>query len=142
MATMSQQNAKTISSAFARFRQSTEDRFRMGMELLMDYAVQAALANHDSRHQSHLVMGDTYGWILFHDGVEVSRKVIGSGDGDVSSRLGSVNRPGVGWCGVLMSGFRPMGYFDVAYEFIPLRQTIADLKQNGLSSRFFRRVNE
>lgn len=139
---MAENNSKVISAAFARLRQSSEVRFRMGMELLMDYAMNAALENHDDRHQQHLVMGDTYGWIIFHDGVEVSRKVLGSGDGDVSSRLGAVNHFGKGWCGVLMAGMAPMGYFNVLYEFVPLRQTIEDLKQNGLSSRFFKRVNE
>lgn len=140
MATLAETNSQTISAAFARLRQSSEDRFRIGMERLLDFAVQAALEHHDDSHQQHLLLGDTYGWVLFHNGVEISRSVVGSGDGDVSSRLTEVSHTTKGWCGIVMAGMQPMGYFNFLYEFAPMREAIADLKQNGLSSSFFKRI--
>lgn len=140
MASLADRNSQTITAAFTRFRQTTDERFRIGMERLLGFAVQAALEHHDDRHQNHSLLGDTYGWVLFHDGVEVSRNIVGHGDGDVTERLGTVPHWDQGWCGIVMAGMNPVGYFDVIYEFVPMRKAIADLKQNGLSSSYFKRI--
>ena len=59
---MKQANQQTIKNAFARLKSTKDEVIRAAMYGLLEDAVQIALDAHDEKHQSHIELGDTYGW--------------------------------------------------------------------------------
>lgn len=138
---MADANDKTIECAFARLLSSERSSAERAMTDCLRAAVSHALEAHDSRHRAHVESGDTYGWVLVHDGVAVDIEVHAGGAaiGDVTDRLlrmeGRVRR--TGWVGVVMAGMRPSSFFSVEYEMDVLHDAAAMTKRT-FAQRFIR----
>ena len=115
-----EQNKKTIKEAVAKFRENAEGVFEKGMADLLDNAVQFALDSHDEGHQQHLKQGDSYGWALFRGKKMVRYKIfsqVANKKNAMYHAMKSVDVPGSKtWCGVIMAGMTPVGYFSTDYE--------------------------
>jgi len=130
-------NARKINEAFAKFQADAELSFRNGLEAVLDKGVQFCLDHHrdidqehSTPHLSHIEEGG-YGWILFHNGAEVSRKVWGDNAklvSDTNAQLSDRKAAASGWSGYVMASLLDEKYFNVVYEFIPMRAAIRDLK--------------
>lgn len=126
---MATDNNSVIEAAFARLAATEERSVREGLRRTLEEAVQYALDIHDERHQRHLASGDTYGWLIVHDGAAVQMEVTSSGEaiGDVTARLlrmeGRVRR--TGWVGVVMAGMNPPSFFALDYEMDVMHDTVA-----------------
>ena len=86
---MARSNENVIEAAFARLAASEERTVREGLVRVMRDAVRYALDIHDAKHQRHLTSGDTYGWLVVHNGASVQMEVTSAGEaiGDVTARL-------------------------------------------------------
>lgn len=126
---MARSNESVIERAFARLASSEEKIVRDGLRRTLDEAVRYALAIHDGRHRRHIESGDTYGWVIIHDGVSVQLAVNARGEaiGDVTARLlrmeGRVRR--TGWVGVVMAGMNPPSFFALDYEMDVMHDTVS-----------------
>lgn len=122
-------NDKTIERAFARLLAGERASAEAAMTDCLREAVRHALEAHDGRHRRHLESGDTYGWLLVHDGAAVRMEVTSGGEaiGDVTARLlrmeGRVRR--TGWVGVVMAGMNPASFFSLDYEMDVMHDTAA-----------------
>ena len=115
------------------------------MEKSLDSAVKYALAIHKQRGlHSHLELGDSYGWMLLHDGVIKSTRVwegkkdVARGNVTLSFNSLADKAPKKGWIGVVVAGMKPAHYFIVDYEIDILNETIAMTRDNFL--KYFREV--
>lgn len=138
MANYRRQNDKTIRRAFAGITAGLSGRIENAMVELLKSAVIYALQNHDDDHQMHILMGDTYGWILLHDGVEVRREVTAHHSSEAfSANLLLSNAipelPKTGWIGVVMAGMQPAKWFAVQYEQDILIDTAKVTRNRALS---------
>lgn len=133
-------NRKVIDSTVKQFKQSANIVFQKGMEDMLNYAVEFALHSHDEGHQQHLIQGDSYGWGLFHNSRLVSYKIVSQVSkkkNQLLSAIRSVNVPNTkSWCGVIMAGMSPMGYFSTDYEIEILELTKDEIRANF--SRYFK----
>lgn len=138
---MADANDKTIERAFARLLSGERLSAERAMTDCLRAAVGHALEAHDERHRAHVESGDTYGWVLFHDGVAVGIEVHAGGEaiGDVTERLlrmeGRVRR--TGWVGVVMAGMRPSSFFSVDYE-MDVMHDAAAMTARTFAQRFSR----
>lgn len=136
-----EQNNKAIEDAVAKALLNVNDSIRRGMEELLDMGVRFCLANHDQVHSRHKHQKEGYGWILMHDGQEVSRWVMqGMGEsGNAGEALDRVkSRSTQGWVGIVLAGLEPATYFNVMYEFIPMREAIRDIRHYGDFANIFK----
>lgn len=140
-------NSRKIAQAFTKSRTGIDLSLQTGLEMLLDKGVELCLAEHDAKHQRHLESGDTYAWVLFHNGVEVKRKtfmpgkeVIGYADRTIS--LVKSKTTGIGWEGFVVAGVKStkdngqVTYFDWLYELYPMRDAIRDIKDINFSDYF------
>lgn len=136
------QNDKVIKAAFARLAKSKDMSIRMGMYRLLERAVKAALEFHDEDHQSHIEMGDTYGWMLVVNGridkIEVNAEAEKVGQASQMLRTYEGKVPNVGYVGVVMAGMQPANFFTINYEKRILESTIQITKYNF--NQFFRKI--
>ena len=134
-----EQNKKTIDDAFAKALLGMDARIKSGMEELLTMGVTFCLANHDTLHTRHKSTKEGYGWILLHDGMEVSRWVA-DGMGVTSNANAALSRVASkatsGWVGFVLAGLEPANYFNVMYEFIPMREAIRDMKHLDFENIF------
>lgn len=127
-------NAQTIGNAFARLRKAEVEIIRAGMYGLLEDAVQHALDAHDEKHQSHIEIGDTYGWVLIHNGAIEDLMVVATSQNEgrateqLQNIVGKVRK--TGWVGVVMAGLEPASYFSVIYEMGMLDYSFQITKQN------------
>lgn len=135
------ENEGVIGAAFARLRRNAPDAVRASFEKMLEDAADYALAIHDSAHQRHIQNGDNYGWLIVHDGAEVSRWVkAASGEyGGANDMLDRIRPtlPSTGWAGVLVAGLQPDSYYAVDYE-IGIMDEVAGLTPD-LFRRYFKR---
>lgn len=128
------QNSQTIGNAFARLRRMEEEVIRRGMYALLEDAVQIALDLHDENHQAHIEIGDTYGWVLIHNGKIEELAVVSTpqNEGRATEQLRDIvgKVRGTGWVGVVMAGLEPANYFSVTYESNLLYYTFQEIKQD------------
>lgn len=133
---LSQNNAK-IEKAFNGLLSGYETSAENIMRSVLQGAVETALGLHDEAHHLHLEIGDTYGWMLVHDGriVDIVTTQKGDDRGDTSSMLEAMapRLPKKGWVGVVMAGMDTPNYFSIDYETGILIQT----RQNA-QTEFFR----
>lgn len=131
---MKKRNEQTIKNAFARFRQAKDEVIRSGMYALLEDAVQVALEAHDEKHQSHIELGDTYGWMLLHNG-RIEEIAVVATDNNVGKATDKLRRQASkvsknGWVGVVMAGMEPASFFTVIYEIGILDYTVQVTKYN------------
>lgn len=134
-----EQNKKVIEEAFAKALLGMDERIKSGMEELLTMGVTYCIANHDTRHSHHKSQKEGYGWILLHNGQEVSRWVMnGRGEpGNADEALDRVaSRMSDGWTGYVLAGLEPATYYNVMYEFIPMRESIRDMKHLDFENIF------
>lgn len=136
-----EQNSKVIAQAFATATRRMNESILVGFKELLDAGVHYCLANHDPAHSHHAETEDSYGWVLLYNGTEVSRQIYGqssSKKGNASKALDKVKGscPTEGWCGVVLAGVMPATYFNVRYEFIPMRDAIRDIKAENFDEYF------
>lgn len=130
-------NEQTIQKAFKRCKEDTRVIIQIGMCTLLEDAVKYALEAHDEKHQSHIKLGDTYGWMLVRDQNIVKISVVSTPEnkGDITRRLMETrlsSLPPKGWVGVVMAGLQPTEYFFVRYEFAMLRKALKMTKDDFL----------
>lgn len=139
---MKKANEQKIKNAFARFQINKDERIRSGMYGLLEDAVQFALDIHDERHQSHIEIGDTYGWMLVHNHRIEEISVVATADnrGKATKKLRAklAKLPSKGWIGVVMAGLRPAKYFSVTYEVGIINRTAQMTKQ--LFNQYFTEI--
>lgn len=134
-------NAKKIADAFARATVNIDATIKNAMIGLLDWGVTLCLQEHDTVHQKHLEVGDSYGWLLLHNGVEIQRELYyedPSAEGNANEALDRAKGRSStsGWVGIVLAGLKPETYFNVLYEFIPMRAAIRDLKHEDFSKYF------
>ena len=128
------QNVKVIEKALERFLKNKRIILRNGMVNLLKDAVEVALSLHDDTHQSHLTLGDTYGWMLVMDGkmekIEIQAKGdnVGQAESMLRTYVGKV--PGEGIFGIVMAGMQPANFFSINYEKSIFENTIRLTKGN------------
>ena len=136
------QNSKTIANAFKRFVKNKTLVLKDGMYKLLEDAVKTALELHDEKHQSHITLGDTYGWMLVVDGKIDKIKVEAKGDkvGKATNMLKAyVNKiPREGIIGIVMAGMQPANFFSINYEKGIIENTIQITRQNF--SQYFSKI--
>lgn len=117
---MKTKNKDTIKNAFDRLMKNKNEIVEAGMYDVLQNAVNVALAAHNNEHQSHILIGDTYGWMLVHNhkiveiSVEATEENLGNATKQLRAKLKEL--PKTGWIGVVMAGMQPASYFSVAYE--------------------------
>ena len=127
-------NAQVIEKAFERLLKSKNTIIRDGMIKLLREAVKTALGLHDEAHQSHLTLGDTYGWMLVIDGrmekieVEAKRDKVGQAEAMLRTYVGKV--PNNGIVGIVMAGMQPANFFSINYEKGIFENTMQITKDN------------
>lgn len=134
-------NDKKIENAFALAQRRMNENILVGFKELLDAGVEYCLANHDTMHQRHAETQDSYGWVLLYGGSEIARKIYGQSSekkGNASAALDKVKGscPASGWVGVVLAGVKPETYFNVRYEFIPMRAAIRQLKAEDFQRIF------
>lgn len=133
---MKKANQQVIKNAFARLSLSKDEIIRAGMYGLLEDAVQIALEAHDEKHQSHIELGDTYGWMLVHNHKIEEIAVVSTADnrGKATRQLRAKLKdlPSKGWVGVVMAGMEPANYFSVRYEIGMLNFSMQITEQNFL----------
>lgn len=131
---MKKANSQTIRNAFARLKATKDEVIRAGMYGLLEDAVQIALDAHDEKHQSHIELGDTYGWMLVHNHKIEEIAVVATSDnrGKATKMLRAKLKdlPSKGWIGVVMAGLEPAEYFSVIYELGMLDFSMQMTRQN------------
>lgn len=132
---MKKANERIIKNALAQLRATKDEVIRAGMYGLLEDAVQIALEAHDERHQSHIELGDTYGWMLLHNGKIEEISVVATNDniGKATKKLRHLairKAFSKGWVGVVMAGLEPANYFSVIYEMGMLDYSLQITKQN------------
>jgi hypothetical protein len=132
---MKTRNNKVIESAFERFVTNKDTIIRNAMYGLLEDAVQIALRLHeeDGEHPKHLEIGDTYGWILMHNG-RIEEAVVKSIDPNIGDTLDQLYEEAAftyekGWVGIVMAGMKP-NYFSIRFETKILAETISITKDN------------
>lgn len=138
---MKGRNSETIKRAFARLAASEETVVKDGMRNMIKRAVEVALEMHDDKHRQHIEVGDTYGWILVHDGTVVDMEVTSTdrNEGKTAEMLKekAARLPSEGWAGVVMAGLTP-GYYMVVYEKNILMDTVQVTKDNF--GQYFKKI--
>jgi hypothetical protein len=131
---MKKANERVIKNAFARLKATKDEVIRAGMYGLLEDAVQHALDAHDSKHQSHIELGDTYGWMLVHNRKieEIAVVATDNNVGRATKQLKATLKdlPSNGWAGVVMAGLEPAEYFSVIYEMGMLDYALQITAQN------------
>lgn len=139
---MKKANEQIIRNAFARLKAQKEETIRSGMYGLLEDAVKFALDIHDERHQSHIEIGDTYGWMLVHNHRIEEISVVATADnrGKATKMLRSklAKLPAKGWIGVVMAGLKPANYFLVSYEVGIINNTAQMTRQ--MFTRYFTEI--
>lgn len=140
-----EQNKKTIEDAFAKALAGMDLTIQRGMESLLDLGVDYCLKHHhdvnEEHKKPHLEHEEGgYGWILLHKGTEVSRKLYGTNaekKSEADAKLSLVaSGQNKGWVGIVLASLEPVKYYNVLYEFVPMRAGIRDLKAKDFNKYF------
>lgn len=117
---MRSRNETAIKNGFARLTEIKDRTIRRGMFEVLENAVQVALDAHNESHQKHIEIGDTYGWMLVHNGAVEDMAVVSTekNEGTATEQLLAMASrvPKKGWVGVVMAGLQPASYFSIVYE--------------------------
>ena len=91
------QNSQVIKSAFSRLHTNAQNELYIGLQRLLDYGVKACLMAHDAKHQRHLESGDSYGWVILYNGVELKRELFVKGQPAIGNANAAIDSCGVCW---------------------------------------------
>lgn len=116
---------------------------------VLNMAMQRILDDHDHTHFGHRLTGDSYGWMVFHDGKEyednINRGSYGTGNALELLREAGRERAIRGWSGILLAsmeidfkGRKPL-FLEVQYE-QDLLNSAADWTDKKLES-YFREIS-
>lgn len=143
------QNSNTIHNAFRGMFSRLNTNIEAVMKPVLHAAVLDALAAHEShdwgtyrngkpKHPMHTILGDTYGWLLVHNGVEVDREIFynqrndaGRADLAISNILHEL--PKDGWIGVVVASMEPARYYSVKLERDFLTMSAEEAKKRFVS---------
>lgn len=136
-------NSGIITKAFAGLRAAKDAACRETLRKLMSDAMALALDLHGGIGTSdiplHLVVGDDYGWAVYHGGELVDMEVYTTGGnhrGIVASRLrdmaGGLFANDDSWTGIVMAGMQVMHY-NFGYEEDILSATAEDAARRAVS---------
>lgn len=129
---LQRKNNSAINRMFKGLSSRVATASKVTMEEALRNAVADALEAHEqhewgvtitgkTRRGLHQILGDTYGWILLHDGNEVAREVTTndrSNAGKANIALDSI-KAGTrrrGWVGYVLACMEPVTYFSVDLE--------------------------
>lgn len=142
-------NRDVIAKAFSGLRAAKDAACRETLRKLMSDAMALALDLHEGVGTSdiplHLVVGDDYGWAVYHGSELVEMEVYTAGNdhrGIVASRLRELSfESGDTWAGVVMAGMEVMHY-NFGHERDILSATAKDAAQRAISTfiRNYRRT--
>lgn len=137
--TLEQKNEQTITNRFDSVMLLKNLGIRSMMKKTLNKAMAYALSEHEANHVNHLIYGNTYGWMIVHDGV-VEELVVNSGkkgNGKADGQLLHVASlvPDKGWYGVLLASMNEhenahdamkahSQYYVVSYERAILLDTV------------------
>lgn len=141
MATHVTENDKIIENAFSRLAATEDELITSGLRKMLKDGMNIALQLHDAEHLHHIEMGDSYGWILWHNGDVVDMEVKAKHHTGSSVEWQMRTIPAVvkeGWCGAIVAGMLPTHYFAYDYEIGILETTIDLVKENF--HYYFKRV--
>lgn len=114
------------------------------MQEVLIWAANRALDLHDEleggTHNTHLEIGDSYGWALVHDGIIVSMDVTATqanvGNATKALQEEAMNCP-MGWCGVVLAGMLVNGglsYYSYRFEELVLRTLAGETESNYMKT--------
>lgn len=133
-------NEKKIERAFKRLFNLSDSVFRKAMEDMCKEAMQYALELHDERHSLHTKIGDSYGWVVLHDGAVVSSDVNAGQGFDNHEDFHNGIKTAIpaeysskGWVGVIVAGMSAIGYYSVDFENDVLNNTKDFVRDNFVS---------
>lgn len=132
MNTLTNKNAQTINNAFTAFKAMADKSGRIGIEKLLQWGLERCLQKHDSRHQSHIEMGGGYGWILFHNGIEVKRYVYTAHGNivlDINEAMSEIKLKHWTWEGYVVACMKPRSWFVRRAEISFMNGAIADMSE-------------
>lgn len=137
------QNDAIINRLFKALPKAVDKSVGEAYEKLLDDGVQYCLDAHASG-MMHLVSGDSYGWVLLHNGREVKRRIFaenGPSMGNATKELDRVRHhlPKTGWAGVVLAGMEPASYFMLTAEFYYMRSGISKLSGRNFN-KYFKQV--
>ena len=131
---------RVVSESLKRLVRNKDVVIEKGLEQMLEDAVLYALRSHDENHRMHIEMGDSYGWVILHDGEAVRHKVTegkgqpaGNAYASMMRIAREVARPG--WIGIVVAGMnssKPL-YFEVDYEMGILYETIDHTEKKAIS---------
>lgn len=143
-ATYERRNDRRIESVIKGFNKEAEKVLLSGFESLLRDAVQICLDKHDGHARMHTKMGDSYGWIIFHDKKEIKREVnagnaeaMGNANASLSGLKSTLKDDG--WVGYVLAGMEPPQYFAINYEFWVMRRAIGTLTSKNFS-KYFKKI--
>jgi len=135
-------NNVKIVRAFQKATSSMYQSLENGMRKILDYGVEQAFAAHDARHQAHLQMGDSYGWILFKDANEVDRRVWWEGKegsaraNEALDKIAAHKFSTMGYVGYVVAGMSDGTYFSYKAELGFLHQSAGSIKTMNFDNIF------
>ena len=144
---MRAKNQKTIERAFNRLVANKNEVIESAMYSILEDAVKYALelheedANNGGNHDKHLLVGDTYGWLLMHNGSVVEAVVVSlpENEGDAMDQLREEAAfiDEKGWVGIVMAGMHPE-YFSIRFENLVLDEVINNVERNFF--KYFKKI--
>lgn len=138
------ENNRRITKAFTLVKTDIKASIENAMRQMLNLGVDYCLNAHDASHQNHLQMGDSYAWMLIHNGRKVDSKIYAQGatpQGNATKALAKVRRslPRKGWVGIVLAGVEPITYFSLRYEYIAMNSGMFTLSSQNFD-KFFNKV--
>lgn len=126
-------NAAKIQKGFSRLASGKDAACRACLVETMERAMRFALSEHDGGHRLHTILGDNYGWAVYHDGSVTDCGVHREDGGKTLGKLRTYGgRSGSGWCGILYADMEATGgsYYSISYERAIMASTVQFTRGN------------
>lgn len=139
--TYERRNERVIKKAFSRWTDGLDGEIERSLVQTMKDGMLYALGAHDDTHRMHTILGDTYGWMVVHNGIEVER---GLNEHHVHSNNDAENAhlaldsclhecPKSGFVGIVLASMEPVSYYAFAAEAEYLRAARKESKKEFLN---------
>lgn len=138
------ENTATINRLFKQAVKDVDLSVREGFEYMLELGVLYCLEEHDARHQNHLEIGDSYGWMLVRNGRKVSMKIHSASvdaNANAVTMLSAVKKKvsKTGYVGIVLAGMQPFALYSEDYEFLIMRRGMSKLEQRDFG-KYFKQV--